>query len=155
LLELVERVSKPDVADPELYDVVKQSLNDMNMENDLSVGQRWLALDRRAWLILRHEGFAPALDHCPRCNQPMPEDEISYSPGVGFVHVREAAAGDIRISAAAIAFLKTGQAPTDPRGAFREVHTLVESLIHHTLDQPLRSERVRRAVLRGAALSSG
>jgi DNA repair protein RecO len=98
LAELIEQVARPGQAIPELWDLVKRSWQLLIGQRDWSLGRRWLALDRMAWQILRLEGFTPALDHCPRCSQPMPADEIVYDPLIGFVHVHEAGVGGVRLS---------------------------------------------------------
>ncbi len=52
------------------------------------------------------------------------------------------------LSEGVIVFLKTGDWPSNERAAVIELHKMVESVIHKTIDQPLLSERVLRSVFR-------
>jgi len=152
-LELVERLTKPNHANPELYQIIRQELRAMSGEQDWSLGRRWLALLRRAWRILNHEGFAPVFDRCGRCHQTITKTEPTrYEAVHGFVHAAESQLG-LEVSAATRAMLRDGQVVSSERQLFAELFPIVESLIHHTLDRPLRSESVLRSVFRQARLS--
>lgn len=152
LLELVERVTKPNQHDPALYDLVVGMLADMAEGTDAPAGQRWLQLLRRAWLILDHQGFAPSLQQCAVCHQPLADDDIVFHPTAGFVHRRDAPTEATHIQPLVIAYLRGGDS-VDDRQMFAALRQLVESILHHTLDRPLQSERVLRAVVRLKRLS--
>lgn len=152
LLELVESVTKPDQPAEELYEMVISALLEMENEHDASAGQQWLLLCRRALQVMIHEGFAPAMDVCSVCHRPLGEEAVSYHPQQGFVHANEAHSGALNFTSATIHFLKTGEKPSNDRDVFRQAHELIEQLIHHTLDRPLKSERVLRSVVRMAKL---
>lgn len=154
LLELVESVTKPDQPTEELYATVRTFLIEMEQEQMLTAGQRWLALNRRALHIMTHEGFAPPMDSCSVCHQALGEESVSYDAQQGFLHSREARDGALHLSVAAIAFLRTGTRPDNERAVFRQIHELVERLVHQTLDRPLKSERVLRSVIRMSKLQS-
>ncbi len=151
LLELVERVTKPNQHDPALYDLVVRMFGEMGRETDALAGQQWLRLLRRAWLILGHQGFAPSLERCAICHQSLSEDDIVFHPAAGFVHQREAPAEADVVRPSVIAYLRGGDSAAD-RQMFAAMRRLVESVLHHTLDRPLRSEGVLRSVLRTARL---
>lgn len=148
LLELVERVSKPHQSDPEFYQMVTEMLTQMETEADQPAGQQWLHLLRRAWRIIEHAGFAPDPAVCSRCHKMLTDDERVYDPLHGWLHVSEASSHAWRLDPVAVAFLRSGQPPDDPKKLWRDVHRLVQSVIEHTLDQPLRSERVLQKVMR-------
>lgn len=147
-LELVEAVTKPDQPAEELYKIVREALSDMEKENSLSAGQRWLLLCRRALLIMTHEGFAPEMDVCSVCHRSLGNEDASYHPQQGFVHTAEAHHGALSLSSATIIFIRSGKMPSSDRAVFQQIHELVERLVHHTLDRPLKSERVLRTVVR-------
>ena len=151
-LELVESVTKPDQPAEELYEQVREMLLMMENEQELTSGQRWLLLNRRALQIMIHEGFAPAMDACSVCHQSLGEDAISYDAQQGFVHNKDAHDGALSLSSASTAFLRDGRQPENDRAVFRQTHELVERLVHHTLDRPLKSERVLRTVVRTTKL---
>ena len=152
-LELVERLTKPNHANPALYEIIRQELRAMAAEKDWSLGRRWLVLLRRAWRILDHEGFAPALDRCGRCHQTLAGPATAtYEATHGFIHQAESNQG-LNISSATRVMLQHGRVEGNERQLFSELRPIVESLIHHTLDRPLRSERVLRSVFRQARLS--
>lgn len=154
LAELVERVAKPDHAAPELYTFVRKSFSEIATMVDQPLGQRWLTLDRMAFEILRMEGFVPALDHCPRCHRPMPAERIVFDPLVGFVHADEGRDRSLPLSTPSINYLTNQAISGSERTIFREVHALIESLITHTLDRPLKSMPVLRSVFRTSRLST-
>lgn len=171
LLELVERVTKPNQHDPALYDLVVGMLSDMAKSADVPAGQRWLHLLRRAWLILDHQGFAPSFERCAVCHQPLAADNVAFHPTTGFVHRRESSTAPARRNAlphasvvldeapaeaalvrpSVIAFLRGGDS-ADDRQIFAALRRLVDAILHHTLDRPLRSDGVLRSVLRTATL---
>lgn len=151
-LELIESVTKPDQPAEKLFEMAKKSLTSMATENTLSAGQRWLLLCRRALEILIHEGFAPPMDDCSVCHQPLGEVGIAYHPQQGFVHTAEAHDGALKLSPATVSFLRTQVQPENERAAWQEAHALIELLVHHTLDRPLKSERVLRTVVRTTKL---
>lgn len=146
-LELVERMTKPEQDLRALYDLVLRDLAAMEAEAGAPVGQHWLQLCGRALRLLEHEGFAPALGQCSVCHRPLETDQTSYHPHQGFVHRTETAPDAVAITPATMAFLLSGQATSDRR-VLAEVHRLVESVIHHTFDRPLKSEPVLRDVMR-------
>ncbi len=151
-LELVESVTKPDQPAEELYDLIKNDLLQMEKEIGESTGQRWLLLNRRALQIMTHEGFAPRMDACSVCHLPLGEEAASYDAQQGFVHTKEAHVGALSLTDPTVSFLRDGQQPAGDRAVFRQTHELVERLIHHTLDRPLKSERVLRTVVRTTKL---
>lgn len=151
-LELVESVTKPDHPAEELYTVVKDTLREMETEQTLSPGQRWLWLCRCGLQILIHEGFAPPLDVCSVCHRALGTEDVAYHPQQGFVHMAEAHNGALSLSAATVGFLRDGNQPDNDRAAWQEAHALIEQLIHHTLDRPLKSERVLQTVVRTTRL---
>lgn len=154
LLELVERVTKPNQHDPALYDLVVGMLADMAESTDAPAGQRWLRLLRRAWLILDHQGFAPSFERCAVCHQPLAADDVAFHPAAGFVHRREASAEAAVVKPSVVAYLRGGSS-ADDRQMFAALRRLVESILHHTLDRPLKSERVLWSVMRLAQLPNG
>lgn len=147
-LELVESVTKPDQPAEQLYDLAKTVLSSMEQEQQLSTGQRWSLLCRRALEILIHEGFAPPMDICSVCQRALGEEGFAYHPQQGFVHLTEAHDGALELSSATVAFLRTGAESDQQRTVWQEAHSLIELLVHHTLDRPLKSERVLRTVIR-------
>lgn len=153
-LELIERVTKPDQHGAALYDLVVGELEAMERETALSPGRLWLGLCRRAWQVLDHEGFAPATDHCARCQKTFTNDEaVAYEPTRGFVHIDEGAADFTTLSSEAMAVLRLGACDGADRAAFRSVYSTLQDVIHRTIDRPLNSERVLKSVVRAAALS--
>ncbi len=155
LMELVEAVTKPGQAVKGLYDLVKQALTEMGREISWPAGRRWLALDRRAFAILVHEGFAPTMDSCSLCHRPLNDREVVHHPQQGFVHASEAQVGAFAIEPATVNYLRAARPPALTRAVFRQTHELLERLIHQTLDRPLKSERVLRAVVRLGRLPTG
>lgn len=151
-LELVESVTKPDQPAEQLYTMAKKTLAEMETEHFLSSGQQWLLLCRRALQVLIHEGFAPTMDVCSVCHRPLGETNVSYHPQQGFIHTAEAHDGSLELSSATMVFLRTGTQPENDRMAWQESHGLIELLVHHTLDRPLKSERVLRTVVRTTKL---
>lgn len=151
-MELVEAMTKPGQASAELYGLTARGLRAMAEESSRSVGYRWLMLCRRAWQLMTHEGFIAPLDTCSVCHRALSDEETVYDPRHGFMHRAEAQPGHLVLSPATIAFLRDGQSPLDERPVFTEAHSLIEALIHHTLDRPLRSERVLRSIVRLAKL---
>ncbi len=148
LLELVESITKPDQPAEELYINVIEMLHAMQQEILWPVGRQWLALCRRALDLLIHEGFAPTMGVCSVCHRPLNGNDVSYHPQQGFVHTKEAHDGAYALSTATMHFFRTGEIGTDERATFRQAHDLIERLIHHTLDRPLKSENVLRSVAR-------
>ena len=151
LLELVEKITKPDQPSPEVYVLTMEGLDDLGKQT--TAGHIWLSLLRTAWLLLRHEGFAPDLSVCAVCGQLLPKTETSFDPTRGFVHSREARADSITLLPPTLEFLQDHKLPSDVREVFRVVFKLVEHFIHQTFDQPLRSEKVLHRVMRQAQLS--
>jgi len=147
-LELVESVTKPDQPAEQLYQMVKSTLSSMEREQELSTGQRWSLLCRRALEILIHEGFAPTMDICSVCQRTLGDEDVMYHPQHGFTHLAEAHDGALKLRSATVAFLRTGVESVHQRTIWQEAHGLIELLVHHTLDRPLKSERVLRTVIR-------
>lgn len=154
LAELVEVITKPGQAIPELYAQIRQSFLQLGQQEDWPLGQRWLALDGMAFDVLRREGFVPAWDHCPRCGKNLTADQVAYDPLVGFIHQSEAKKDSLRISPEAISFLTAASRPGAERAVFSQVHALVEALILHITDRPLKSGPVLRRVFRTERLST-
>lgn len=153
-LELIERLTKPGQIGSGLYDLVILELNSMEKESTSTPGRLWLGLCRRAWQVLDHEGFAPAMDHCARCQKVFRADEsVAYEPTRGFIHPVEGAADLIQLSPAAMAVLREGACDPADRAAFRSVYAVLQDVLHRTIDRPLNSERVLQSVVRAAALS--
>lgn len=148
LLELVEGITKPEQPTESLYGLVVSILTSMGQELSRPLGQQWLALCRQALDLLVHEGFVPALDRCSVCHRPLGDESVSYHPHQGFVHSPEAHDGALELAVSTMAYLQSGVIPADERAVFRQAHELIERLIHHTLDRPLKSERVLRSVAR-------
>ncbi|MEK7537981.1 MAG: DNA repair protein RecO [Patescibacteria group bacterium] len=148
LLELVEAVTKPEQAAEALYRLTKEALLTMGDEVEWPVGRRWLALCRRGFDVMRHEGFAPPLDTCGVCHRTLAADAAAYHPRQGFTHRSEAYPDALTLSAATVEYLRHGRQPEADRAVFRQARPLVELLVHHTLDRPLKSERVLRSVVR-------
>lgn len=147
LLELVEALTKPALPTAGLYDLVLTFLSDMSRETELRPAQRWLLLLHRACLLLQHEGFMPGWETCGRCRQSL-NGEVSYESQHGFVHRLEALPGSRSLSDSTVAFLQRLQWPNVERPMVLELHAVVESAIHHTIDQPLKSEQVLRSIMR-------
>lgn len=155
LLELVEAVTKPEQPEHGLYDLVVNCLTELGEATARPAGQRWLLLCRSALLMLQHEGFVPPLDTCAVCHRPLPSDVIAYDPQQGFVHQAEAATSARHLTAATVDYVRQGTWPAHERASWQETHALIESVIHHTLDRPLKSEAVLRAVVRLSKLPKG
>ncbi|MBI5467288.1 MAG: DNA repair protein RecO [Candidatus Kerfeldbacteria bacterium] len=152
LLELVEAVTKPEQPEHGLYDLVIARLTMLADAASRPAGQRWLMLCQSALLILQHEGFVPPLDACAVCHRALLPEEVAYDPQQGFVHQHEAAASARKLSATTVHFFRDGTWPEHERTAWQETHGLLEQVIHHTLDRPLKSEGVLRAIVRLAKL---
>ena len=73
---------------------------------------------------------------------------MSYEPTHGFVHRGEAGVQALPLDETSWTFLRTGDWPVSDRAALLQLHKVIEALVHHTIDQPLRSERVLRSVIR-------
>lgn len=148
LMELVELVTKPDQPETGLYDLVLRELTAMIKEISWSAGRRWMANLRRAVLIMMHEGFVPSLIECANCHKPLSDADCVYHPHHGFVHRAEAPVDAVSISSAVYNYLLGYQEEIDTKQNFSELHYLVEQLIYHTLDRPLKSENIVRLTLR-------
>jgi DNA repair protein RecO len=151
-LELVEAITKPEQSAEEVYRMTLQSLRALADDVDSSIGRRWMLLCRYALHILQHEGFAPPLDSCSVCHELLPEDDCAYDPRLGFVHQREAGEGALRFHSGTVRYLRDGVQPERERDVFSQTHKLIEFIVHHTLDRPLKSERVLRSMIRIAKL---
>lgn len=151
-LELAEAVTKPEQPAESVYDLTLEALQAIGNEQERSPGRRWMSLCRRALLLLTSEGFIPPMDVCSVCHQPLPDDDVCYEPRAGFIHAREAGPDRLELSAAVVRYVRLGESPETERTVFSELHRLVESVIHHTLDRPLRSEQVLRSVIRVSKL---
>lgn len=147
-LELVDRVTKAEQDESRVFAYVTDSLRSMEAEDILTLGQRWLRLCRRAWQLLDLQGFAPSLQVCAHCHQPLGTEPIAYHSHQGLVHAREAGIEAFGLDTPTMVYLVDGVSPPDERTVFRQLHQLVERLIHQTLDQPLRSEPVLRSMMR-------
>lgn len=154
LAELLEQVVKPGQHIVELYQLIQTACSHWAVQAQESLGRQWLALDRLAYQVLQLEGFVPEIDHCPRCQRSMPAEMVAYDPLVGFVHHDEAPSSVPRLTAEARHFLTTGQSRGDERTLWRSIHSVVAALLVQTIERPLKSERVLRAVFRQARLSS-
>lgn len=152
LLELVEAVTKPEQPAVEVYDLTLQGLRELAAAAGQSVGRRWMGLCRRALLLMQHEGFAPTLETCSVCHRSIADTECAYDARLGIVHQAEAGDGALILSSTTVRYLRQGLTPGDDRETFAQTHTLIESLVHHTLDRPLKSERVLRSMVRQVKL---
>lgn len=154
-LELVERITKPGQVGSGLYDLVIHELRTLSETAPRTPGALWLELCRKAWRVIDHEGFAPATDRCARCHKPLAADEpAAYEHTIGFLHSAEGGTEALHLEPAAMAVLR-GQAPImADRKIFRQVHAVLEDVLHRTIDRPLNSEAVLRAVLRAESLSA-
>lgn len=155
LAELVEHVARPGQQTAQLYELVRNFFVGLTMQISWSLGRRWLELDRVAYQLLELEGFVPRLDHCPKCSRSLTGQKVSYDPLIGFIHADEADAGAQRLESTLLSYLETGQVQSDERSLFRQLHPVLEAMIAHTIDRPLKSQRVLRAVFRQARLSTG
>lgn len=154
LLELIERITKPGQVGTGLYDLAIEQLHTLADDRDATAGRRWLGLCWRAWKIMDHEGFAPAMEACARCQKSFrPEETVSYEPTRGFIHPTEGATELTALTPAAMAVLRTGACGQADRATFRAVYAVLQDVLHRTIDRPLNSERVLQAVVRAAALS--
>lgn len=154
-LELVERITKPGQVGSGLYDLVLTELRSLGDERQRTPGALWLGLCRRAWRVIDHEGFAPATDQCAKCHRLFTDDEsVAYESTTGFLHPAEAAPAAWTMSSAAMNVLSRSTAIVPDRQVFRQVHAVLEDVLHRTIDRPLNSETVLRAVLRADALSA-
>lgn len=154
LAELVERVTKIGQAVPAVYHILQVSLDKLGQLVDRPSGHRWLQLDLIGIQILEIEGFVPPLNHCPKCQRPMPAERIAYDSHLGFVHLDESSPDGIELSQSTIEVLQGAEIGTDVKNLFREIHPLTESLIMHTFDRRLASQPVLRAVFRTDRLSA-
>lgn len=151
-LELVEAVTKPEQDAVAVYEMAVTTLRELESSHDQSVGRRWLELCRHALQLMIHEGFAPAMDVCSVCHQPLADTDTAYDARQGFLHQHEAGDPAMELEPATVAYLRNQVAPVQERAVFAQAHRVMESLIHHTLDRPLKSEQVLRAIIRGAKL---
>lgn len=147
-LELVEAVTKPEQPAEEVYNMTVRSLHELADETELSVGRRWMALCRRALHLMQQEGFAPPMDICSVCHRPLPDEDCVYTSRQGFVHAAEAGESPLKLGPSTIRYLRQGTPPENERDVFSQTHKLIETLVHHTLDRPLKSERVLRTIVR-------
>lgn len=152
LLELVEAVTKPEQPAEELYVMVIAALHELGAAAEQSAGHRWLLLCKHALNMMTHEGFAPPMESCSVCHRPLTADDTVYEPRQGFIHSAEAHDGHLKLASATVTFFRTGELPAHERTVFSQAHKLIELLVHHTLDRPLKSERVLRSVVRLAKL---
>ncbi len=153
LLELVEAMTKPDQQEQGLYEALRQQLRSLPEEYDWTLGRRWLSCYRRAWYLIDHEGFWPAMDRCVACSRPLTGPSV-FRLGQGLLHEDEQRVGDSRVSQAARDYLLTGTEPADLRGVFQEVQHLVEQVTHQVLDRPLKSDHVLRSFVKLEQLSA-
>ncbi len=154
LLELVERVTKPNQPEQGLYPLVIELLEGMTAELTWPYGRRWLALLRRAWLVLQQEGFTPALDRCGQCHRRLDPGEAAMDRLHGFVHRIERQADGFDLERDTLEYLANRQAPADVRRVFAQAQRVLEFLLAHVLDQPLRSDQILRSVWRLERLSA-
>ncbi len=154
LLELLERLTKPGQVGAGLYEVAIAQLQSLADESQATPGRLWLGLCWRAWRLLDHEGFAPAVDACGRCQKSFrPDETVSYDPARGFIHPAEGSAELITLTPTAMAVLRTGACDQADRAAWRAVYAVLQDVLHRTIDRPLNSERVLQSVIRAATLS--
>lgn len=152
--ELVEAVTKPDQLESGAYELLQSALKDFSEHHELSLGRRWMLLDRWAWRLLSGEGFVPAVTRCAVCGQELLDASIGYTPHVGFRHVEHTPLPESRVSREALAWLEQDvPAINGARELFHQVHDLVSHLLMSVLDRPLRSEGVLRSIMRQAQLS--
>jgi len=151
LAELVERITKPDHHSPEVYDQLRAAWSRLASNQSSALGRRWLELDRVAYGLLQHEGFVPAIDDCPICGRSLVGAETSYRPNVGFIHQEEFRPNDVRLDQSVIDVVRSGVPDDVGRETFRAFHALVESIILHVIDRPLRSTAVLRQIVRDLA----
>lgn len=154
-LELVERITKPGQVGSGLYDLVIDELQSLNVGDTQTSGALWLELCRKAWRVIDHEGFAPATDVCAKCHKPLAADEpAAYEHTTGFLHSTEGGIEALQLEPAAMAVLRGQEPIVADRKIFRQVHAVLEDVLHRTIDRPLNSESVLRAVLRAESLSA-
>ena len=154
LLELVERVTKPGQAAPELYAVVLENLQAIADQQAETPGRRWLSLYRQGWHILAHEGFAPALTNCAICHRPLEASATRYDPQFGFVHDAEAGPDAWPVQADVHTFLVYGRLSGNERQVWQGLHKLLDDVMLRTLERPLSSQRVLSSIMRQSALSA-
>ena len=146
LMELVERLTKPAMPAPGLYDLVRSQLSAIAQDITLPAGQQWLRLLRRGFAVLEHEGFAPNPTICAQCHRPLSTTDWGYDPAHGFIHPSEGPAHTIKLSPELHDWLVANSPLQHERPVFHEFHHLMELLIHQTIDRPLNSEQVLRRV---------
>jgi DNA repair protein RecO (recombination protein O) len=151
LLEVTERISKPNQPESAVYELVKSALHDVPMTLALSGGKRLLLLDRWAWRLLDAEGFVPVVDRCSACGKEL-HGERGYDHG-GFRHLEHGVVAT-RIDDDGIAWLQGDAAPLDSRSQFLAIHQLVEDVLLSVLDHPLKSTPVLKRLLQLERLSA-
>lgn len=153
LCELVEGLTKPEQDDRTLYGWLVSELTAMESEISEPAGRRWAGLYRRAWKLIKHQGFLPTTETCAICHQPL-DGQRKYLPASGFVHPAETKSG-WPLSASTMDYLNNAPESRDIRQIFRELSPLIEQLTNQVIEKPLKSSSVLRAVMRGSRLSSG
>lgn len=150
LLELTERISKPNQPESAVYELVKSALHHIPTTINLSGGKRLVVLDRWAWRLLDAEGFVPVVDRCITCGQTISGGR-GYDHG-GFRHLDHGAV-PTRISEDGILWLQGSGEPLDSRAQFLAIHQLVEEVLLSVLDHPLKSTPVLKRFLQLERLS--
>lgn len=154
LLELVEHISKPNQESSALYTMAINALDDISQHRALPLGQRWLRLMRTAWMVLAIEGFVPSTELCSHCHELLrPKEQIQFDVQHGFVHAHHQPKRGRSVSGNTLEFLRGGQTENE-REVFTELRPIFETVLHHALDRPLRSDTVLRSVMRLAKLST-
>lgn len=150
LLELTERISKPNQPESAVYELVKSALHDIPSSVQMSGGKRLVLLDRWAWRLLDAEGFVPVVDRCSTCGKEL-IGERGYDHG-GFRHLDH---GNVnaRIDEEGIRWLQGNELSLDSRAQFLAIHQLVEEVLLSVLDHPLKSTPVLKRLLQLERLS--
>jgi DNA repair protein RecO (recombination protein O) len=79
MLEMVGQFTSEETADPNLFELLLNSLEKLCRGADQKALLRYFELR-----LLRHAGYHPELAHCVACRRPMDEaQEILFSPGAG------------------------------------------------------------------------
>lgn len=151
LAELVERITKLDHHSPDVFDQLRSAWSMLATNQDASLGRRWLDLDRAAYGLLQLEGFVPDIDVCPLCGRTLVGEPVAYRPNVGFIHQSEQRHADVVLDPSVIDVITSGSPAEISREAFRGFHALVDSIVVHVIDRPLKSTAVLRQIVRQLA----